>query len=391
MSGEPQLFRVNPENRQSERIEEVDFARLGLRERQDIQEWVAANPSMLDDDLLIIDKEFSGFDRTDERLDLLAVDSDGKLVIIELKRDDTGTDVHWQAIKYASYFQRAAAEDIVGLAAKYWGESQDAAITRLLQHLGADDLNALNNDQRIILASHRFAPEVTSAALWLNQKVPGEENMITCVKLTPHQDTFTGALYVQASTIIPVPGVEDYLVGVGHGQQPELRESRSSIGAKLTATFARNKNDEVSQFVKRVGALTRNGLPDEIRPDRIGRWAGDAGDRRYYHLWYSRPPWGNWKVNYSVDLRPEKESEKWLAIISFENRQRLPLPALESSSLNVEQTIDSHGICSFVRAGPDNLNDSFANNIADTLRELISQITPMVNDLENEGGEEDEA
>ena len=102
MSGEPQLFRVNPENRQSERIEEVDFARLGLRERQDIQEWVAANPSMLDDDLLIIDKEFSGFDRTDERLDLLAVDSDGKLVIIELKRDDTGTDVHWQAIKYAS-------------------------------------------------------------------------------------------------------------------------------------------------------------------------------------------------------------------------------------------------------------------------------------------------
>ena len=135
MSGEPQLFRVNPENRQSERIEEVDFARLGLRERQDIQEWVAANPSMLDDDLLIIDKEFSGFDRTDERLDLLAVDSDGKLVIIELKRDDTGTDVHWQAIKYASYFQRAAAEDIVGLAAKYWGESQDAAIARLLQHL----------------------------------------------------------------------------------------------------------------------------------------------------------------------------------------------------------------------------------------------------------------
>ncbi len=215
--------------------------------------------------------------------------------------------------------------------------------------------------------------------------------MITCVKLTPHQDTHTGALYVQASTIIPVPGVEDYLVGVGHGQQPELRESRSSIGAKLTATFARNKNDEVSQFVKRVGALTRNGLPDEIRPDRIGRWAGDAGDRRYYNLWYSRPPWGNWKVNYSLGLRPEKESEKWLVIISFENRQRLPLPALESSSLNVEQAIDSHGIFSFVRAGPDNLNNSFANKIADTLRELISQITPVVNDLENEGGEDDEA
>ena len=78
MSGEPQLFRINPENRQSDRIEEVDFARLGLRERQDIQEWVADNPNILGDDLLIIGKEFSGFDRTGERLDLLAVDLDGK-------------------------------------------------------------------------------------------------------------------------------------------------------------------------------------------------------------------------------------------------------------------------------------------------------------------------
>ena len=83
MSGEPQLFRIDPQNRQPDRIEEVDFASLGFRERRDIQEWVASNPGILSDDLLIVGKEFSGFDRTGERLDLLAVDSDGKLVIIE--------------------------------------------------------------------------------------------------------------------------------------------------------------------------------------------------------------------------------------------------------------------------------------------------------------------
>ena len=47
MSGEPQLFRVDPQSRESERIEEVDFARLGFQERRDIQEWVAANPGIL--------------------------------------------------------------------------------------------------------------------------------------------------------------------------------------------------------------------------------------------------------------------------------------------------------------------------------------------------------
>ena len=72
MSAEPRLFRIDPDNRESEAVTEVDFEQLGLRERRDIQEWVAANPRILGDDLLIVGKEFSGFDRTNERLDLLS-------------------------------------------------------------------------------------------------------------------------------------------------------------------------------------------------------------------------------------------------------------------------------------------------------------------------------
>ena len=79
MSGEPQLFRVQSENHETDKIKEVDFTHLGFQERQHIQEWIADNPGILGDDLLIIGKEFSGFDRTKERLDLLAVDSDGQI------------------------------------------------------------------------------------------------------------------------------------------------------------------------------------------------------------------------------------------------------------------------------------------------------------------------
>ncbi len=388
MRGEPKLFRINPKSHQMESIQEVDFAQLGVRERRDIQEWVAANPVILGDDLLIIGKEFSGFDITNERLDLLAVDLDGRLVIIEIKRDDSGTDAHWQAIKYASYFQRATADEIVGMAAAYWDESQEDAVDRLQQHLATDDLNALNNDQRIILASHRFAPEVTSAALWLNQKVSNED-LLTCIKLTPYQDTQQDSLYVHASTIIPVPGADKYLVGIEQNSQKES-SSGSSFRAKLAETFARSKNHETSPFVKKVGQLTLGGLPEEIRPDKTGKWAGDGRDRRYFHLWYSRPPWGNWKVNYSVDLRPQKESDKWQAVVLFENRQKLSLPALEGISLNAQHEVAPHGIYTFVKIGPDTLNDNFANRIAEILREFIEQITPIVDDFGNESGEEDE-
>ena len=95
MSAGPQLFRIDPSSHESEEVQEVDLTRLGLRERRDIQEWIAANPGILGEELLIVGKEFSGFDRTNERLDLLAVDVDGRLVVIELKRDDSGSDAHW--------------------------------------------------------------------------------------------------------------------------------------------------------------------------------------------------------------------------------------------------------------------------------------------------------
>ena len=86
-----------------------------------------------------------------ERLDLLAVDSDGKVVVIELKRDDSGADAHWQAIKYASYLHHASAGDFIRMLSEHEGIPQDTAENKLQQHLGADDLNALNHDQRIIL------------------------------------------------------------------------------------------------------------------------------------------------------------------------------------------------------------------------------------------------
>ena len=116
MSGEPQLFRIDPATRdvrghERGRLHANWDSRNGVTSRSG---W-PITPASWVKDLLIIGKEFSGFDRTNARLDLLAVDTDGKLVVIELKRDDTGTDAHWQAIKYASYLRRVDADRIIGM------------------------------------------------------------------------------------------------------------------------------------------------------------------------------------------------------------------------------------------------------------------------------------
>ena len=127
--------------------------------------------------------------------------------------------------------------------------SESEARIRLERHLGSDDLNALNNDQRIILASHRFAPEVTSAAVWLNEKGArqGPHDLRSVDTVLGRE---TGSLYVQANTIIPVPGIEDYVVGVGDSSTADLSVARGT--STLSETFARNRNDEVTRFLRRA-------------------------------------------------------------------------------------------------------------------------------------------
>ena len=385
MSADPQLFRIDPDSRESEAMSEVDFAQLGFQERRDIQEWVAANPGILGEDLLIIGKEFSGFDRTNERLDLLAVDSDGKLVVIELKRDDSGADAHWQAIKYASYLHRVDADRIIEMLAGYAEISKADATNKLLQHLNADDLNGLNNDQRIILVSHRFAPEVTSAALWLNEKAPGD-NLITCIQLTPYRDAKTGSLYVQANTIIPVPGAEAYMIGVGDSSDGGSRVVQGT--SSLAQTFARNRNDEVTRFLREVADRAINGLPDNIKPDKRSRWAGGHSTWRYYHLWYSRPPWSNWGISFRVDLWRGNETDSWTSSsVSFRNSPNGLEERIRSLKLHDEQKVEEDGIV--VPLGTISLGGDFDDKIATILRRFIEEITPIVDDFENERNEED--
>ena len=385
MSADPQLFRIDPDSRESEAISEVDFAQLGFQERHDIQEWVAANPGILGEDLLIIGKEFSGFDRTNERLDLLAVDADGKLVVIELKRDDSGADAHWQAIKYASYLHRVDADRIIEMLAGYAEVSKADATNKLLQHLNADDLNALNNDQRIILASHRFAPEVTSAALWLNEKAPGD-NLITCIQLTPYRDAKTGSLYVQANTIIPVPGAEAYMIGVGDSSDGGSRVVQGT--SSLAETFARNRNDEVTRFLREVADRAINGLPDNIKPDKRSRWAGGDAFWRYYHLWYSRPPWSNWGASFRVDLWRGNDTDSWTSSsVSFRNSPGGLEERISNVSLHDEQKLEEDGIV--VPLGTVSLEGDSDDKIAIILRRFIEEITPIVDDFENESNEED--
>ena len=329
----------------------------------------------------------------------MAVDADGKLGVIELKRDDTGAAVHWQAIKDASYLHRASPDAIIQMLADYKKVTESEAENRLLQDLGLENLGILNNDQRIILVSHGFAPEVISAVLWLNEKIPGKD-LLTCVQLTPYRDAKTGSLYIQTSTIIPVPGVEDYVIGVG--------DSPSKNGPTIRRTHSprqnKNKDDEVTRFLRGVRELAIDGLSDELKPQEKNKWAGEWSGFRYYHVWYSRMPWSRYLV-YLVRLFPGEESDRgvarWTAKVGFgcwNGGGPANLSARELADLinriaerrvyADQEVINGKRGEVTVSRHADTLDESFAETLAATLRRFIEVVTPEVDDFEAMRNEE---
>ncbi|MFZ6017101.1 MAG: hypothetical protein ACOYU0_05750 [Nitrospirota bacterium] len=77
----------NKKSKVIEPCKETHLKAHNLLERQDLEKWIESYPELLGEDILILTTEYDRFDKTSERLDLLALDKEGNLVIIELKRD----------------------------------------------------------------------------------------------------------------------------------------------------------------------------------------------------------------------------------------------------------------------------------------------------------------
>ena len=217
------MFKIDAAANRIKPLEVKRFTDLGFTERKHLQEWLENYPQALSqgegDELLIIQKEFDGFDDTRERLDLLAIDKDGNLVIIENKLDDSGRDVVWQALKYASYCANLKKQQVVEIFQRYLNQKAQLdgaepanAEKVLLEFLLADDLQSVQlntlKSQRIILVAANYRKEVTNTVLWLSQFGV----ICQCFKVTPYQAGTE--LFLNVEQIIPTPEAADFMIGI---------------------------------------------------------------------------------------------------------------------------------------------------------------------------------
>ena len=189
-----------------DRIDTIDLDKEGVLENQ-LEDWILADPSLLGEPLLIIGRQVVIPDVKD-RIDLLALDPQGNVVVVELKRGELSDPVDMQALRYVSYISRWNYEDFENHARRNLsnGEDTDFNFNQVFQDFcedaGTDDVPDLNIDQRIILVGTEIRDKLGSVALWLR-----EHNIdIKVVEVQAYKEGKT--ILIEPHTIIPLPDIK---------------------------------------------------------------------------------------------------------------------------------------------------------------------------------------
>lgn len=243
------------------KIDETSFSSAGLRERQDLQRLLRCQIEIVAPDTLVISEEFSEWQDSNRRIDLLGIDKNAKLVVIELKRTEDGGHMELQSIRYAAMVSAMTFARAVEVYTDYLEkiESNKDALASILDFLDWDepDEDQFAQEVRIVLVSAEFSKELTTTVIWLNES--GLD--IECVRIKPYNDN--GRILADVQQIIPLPEAEDYRVRLKEKQQLE-RVSRAT-------------SRDITKYDVTIDGQIHERLPKRIAIYTIVRHVADAG------------------------------------------------------------------------------------------------------------------
>lgn len=110
-----------------------------LPAEKDLHQFLRRDPSLLGERLLVVGSEV--ITSYGQRLDLLAIDVDGNLHLLELKRDKTPREVVAQVLDYGSWATTLSRDDIIDIAAKHLDQPFEAAFEDVFGSAPPDELN----------------------------------------------------------------------------------------------------------------------------------------------------------------------------------------------------------------------------------------------------------
>jgi hypothetical protein len=292
------IFLISKNLDKAQKIQAGSFVTLNIWERQHIEEWIRTNPEMLGEDLLIVSIEFDRFSNSNDRLDVLAVDKAGNLVVIELKRDPASGYADLQALRYAAMVSSMTIDLLLPYyilyRKKYYGESlsEDEAHNQIIEFVDPDTFSELSNKPRIILCSEGFSQEITATVLWLRES----DIDISCVKITPYK--LQDNIIIVPKVVIPLEEAKQYLIDIKRKEKEQKKSKNNITPNKIKILIENNLVAEGDKI------YLKNNLPSHLKyeennPMFIATITGKLGQS-------NAVLWGNDNKEYSLSALANK-------------------------------------------------------------------------------------
>ena len=231
------------ENGIPKKIEETTFSDLNMKE-SDLEEMLRQNVDMLCEEevsMIIVGQQVRN--EKNGRSDLTAIDNDGNIVLIEIKRDKKDIEhrkeaFEFQAIRYAANCASIKEIDelIQNVFAPYVEKHKDEfhskydrsltsieiAEREVKSFISANGNPQFNRKQRIMLVASDFDDQTLSAVAWLNSNNVD----ISCYQVLPLQ--MENKTLIDIKKILPLEDYDDYYVKIANSTVTSYSKRESS-------------------------------------------------------------------------------------------------------------------------------------------------------------------
>lgn len=277
MSFEMSLWRVA-----GTKLQDIHMAHLDQEQR--LEDWIAADASILGMDLAIIGRQvqtaFGG------KIDLLALDSDANCVILELKRGRTPREVVAQLLDYGSWVKDLGYNELEQIAQRY----RQKGLAAVFQELFGDTIpETVNASHSLIVVASALDDSSERIITYLSEGYGISINAVFFSFFRDNATEFLGRAWLKD----PVETIERsesrkrapwsgyWFVNVGEGEHRNWEDNRQYgyIGAGQGEKYSRplrhlKVGDKIFAYMKGMGYVGYGEVTKEAVP--IGQFVVDA-------------------------------------------------------------------------------------------------------------------
>lgn len=216
------------------KLTEINRSKLDFEER--LENWLHEDISILSAELLIIGRQVE----TDygKYIDLLCINSNGDLVIVELKKDKTPREVTAQVLDYASWVKDLSHEKILNLANLHLAKKNTNLEEVFLQKFGQELPEVLNESHSMLIVASEIDESTERIIKYLS-------------------DTYGVNINVARFQYFKSPNEQEFLARVFLIEQNEVEQKAQTKGTKKRAPFPTPQELEEIAESNGVGELYR--------------------------------------------------------------------------------------------------------------------------------------